>query len=183
MLWVTREYVHVDRVACPWLIRRFIDNRAQFIFLPKEQIPEFVRKTGAVPFDTGGGVELDHHKCDGEDHCTFDAIVEKHGLKEDEALQRVRRVVRAADTNGLDKEPRAWALEVVATGVPLLVNSDQEVLEREFPVYDALYAFFQQEIVREKYKADIEKMKTRGETRIFIKGKIRGLKSKMLDQA
>ena len=180
MLWITRENVHVDRVASPWLIRKFVDNKAQFIFLPKNDIPEFSKKTGAIPFDMGGTVELDHHKCKGEDHCTFDAIVEKYGLHDDEALERVRKIVRAADTDGLQKEPRAWALEIVGTGVPLLTKSDQETLEREFPVYDALYAYFQQEIVREKYKADIEKFKTRGEARDFIRQKMLGLKSRAL---
>jgi len=180
LLWITRENVHVDRVASPWLIRKFVDNKAQFIFLPKNDIPEFSKKTGAIPFDMGGTVELDHHKCKGEDHCTFDAIVEKYNLQDDEALERVRKIVRAADTDGLQKEPRAWALEIVGTGVPLLTKSDQETLEREFPVYDALYAYFQQEIVREKYKADIEKFKTRGEARDFIRQKMLGLKSRAL---
>ncbi|MHA1646010.1 MAG: chromate resistance protein ChrB domain-containing protein, partial [Promethearchaeota archaeon] len=75
MLWTTRDYVHVDRVACPWLIRRFIDSRAQFVFLPREEITKFVKKTGAIPFDTGTGIELDHYEADGIKHCTFDAIV------------------------------------------------------------------------------------------------------------
>lgn len=180
MLWVTRENVHVDRVACPWLIKRFVDTRAQFVFLPKPEVADFSKKTGAVQFDMGGDAELDHHKCGNEDHCTFDAIVEKHKLQDDEALERVRKLVRAADTDGLQKEPRAWVLEIVGTGVPLLTKSDQESLEKEFPVYDALYAYFQQEIIREKYKSDIEKFKTRGEARDFIKQKMLGLKSRAL---
>jgi len=180
LLWVTREYVHVDRVACPWLIKRFIDARAQFVFLPKDDVGDFSKKTGAIQFDMGGTVELDHHKSGGENRCTFDAIVEKYGLQDDEALERVRKLVRAADTDGLQKEPRAWVLEIVGTGVPLLTKSDQETLETEFPVYDALYAYFQQEIVREKYKADIEKFKTRGEARDFIRQKMLALKSRAL---
>ncbi len=172
MLWVTREYVHVDRVACPWLIKRFIDKRAQFIFLPRAEIPDFVAKTDAIPFDAGSGIELDHHICNGEKHCTFDAIVEKYKLDEDKALGRVRKLVRAADTGGLQAEPLAWALEVIANGVPMLVDSDQEALEKEFPFYDAIYAYFQQEIVRERYKGEIEKLKTRGEKQAFIKQKI-----------
>jgi len=173
MIWVTREYVHVDRVACPWLIKRFVDKRAQFIFLPRAEIPEFVTKTGAIPFDTGTGVELDHHVCNGEKHCTFDAIVEKYKLEDDEALQRVRELVRAADTGGLQAEPLAWALEVVSIGVPMLVDSDHEALEKEFPIYDAIYAYFQQEIICKKYQDEIEQLKTRGERQEFIKQKLR----------
>jgi len=177
---VTRENVHVDRVACPWLINRFIDARAQFVFLPKVEVPDFSKKTGAIQFDMGGSAGLDHHKCGNEDHCTFDAIVEKYKLQDDEALERVRKLVRAADTDGLQKEPRAWVLEIIGTGTPLLTRSDQESLESEFPVYDALYAYFQQEIVRERFKADIEEFKTRGEARDFIKQKMNGLKSRAL---
>ena len=180
MLWVTRENVHVDRVACPWLINRFIDARAQFVFLPKVEVPDFSKKTGAIQFDMGGSAGLDHHKCGNEDHCTFDAIVEKYKLQDDEALERLRKLVRAADTDGLQKEPRAWVLEIIGTGTPLLTRSDQESLESEFPVYDALYAYFQQEIVRERFKADIEEFKTRGEARDFIKQKMNGLKSRAL---
>jgi len=173
MIWTTREYVHVDRVACPWVINRFVDKRAQFIFLPPAEIPEFVEKTGAIPFDTGTGVDLDHHVCNGEKHCTFDAIVEKYQLEDDKALQRVRKLVRAADTGGFQEEPLAWALEIVSIGVPMLVDSDHEALEKEFPIYDAIYAYFQQELIREQYKNEIEQPKTRGERQVFIKQKQR----------
>ena len=177
MLWVTRNYVHIDRVASPWLIKRFVDKSAQFIFLPRDEIADFVEKTGATPFDTAGiGVELDHHVCNDEKHCTFDAIVEKYKLETDEALQKVRKLVRAADTGGIEEEPLAWALEVVAVGMPLLVDSDHEALEKEFPVYDAVYTYFQQQIIREKYKDEIEKLKTRGERQSFIKQKLHKLK-------
>jgi len=176
MIWVTRNYVHIDRVASPWLIKRFVDKRAQFIFLPRDEISDFVAKTGAIPFDTAGlGVELDHHVCNDEKHCTFDAIVEKFKLETDEALQRVRKIVRAADTGGIKEEPLAWALEVIAVGTPILVDSDQEALEKEFPVYDAVYAYFQQQIIREKYKDELEKFKTRGEKLAFIKQKLNKL--------
>jgi len=166
MIWVTRDYVHIDRVASPWLIKRFVDKRAQFVFLPREN-------TGAIPFDTAGtGVELDHHICNGEKHCTFDAIAEKYKLEGDEALQRVRKLVRAADTGGINEEPLAWALELVAVGVPFLVDSDHEALEKEFPVYDAVYTYFKQQIIREKYKDEIAKIKTRPERHAFIKQKL-----------
>ncbi|TET60504.1 MAG: chromate resistance protein [Promethearchaeota archaeon] len=177
MLWVTRDYVHIDRVASPWLIKRFVDKRAQFIFLPRNEISNFVANTSAIPFDTAGlGVELDHHVCNNEKHCTFDAIVEKYKLENDEALQKVRKLVRAADTGGIKEEPLAWALEVIAVGTPFLVDSDHEALEKEFPVYDAVYAYFQQEIIREKFKDEIEKLKSRGERQSFIKQKLRKLK-------
>jgi len=177
MIWVTRDYVHIDRVASPWLIKRFVDKRAQFIFLPRDEISDFVAKTGAIPFDTAGtGVELDHHLCNDEKHCTFDAIIEKYKLENDQALQEVRKLVRAADTGGIKEEPLAWALEVIAVGTPLLVDSDHEALEREFPVYDAVYAYFQQQIISENYKDELAKFKTRGERQSFIKQKLHKLK-------
>ena len=181
MLWITRDYVHVDRVACPWLIRRFIDLRAQFIFLPREQIMDFVAKTGATPFDTGTGIELDHYEEGGIKHCTFDAIVRKYKLAGDAALVELQKVVRAADTSGgLEREPLAWVLEVIASGMPLLCNSDHEALEKEFPMYDGFYAFMQRKIVLAKYSSEIEVMKSRGERREFIKEKMGQLSSKMI---
>jgi len=173
MIWVTRDYVHIDRVASPWLIKRFVDKRAQFVFLPRDEISYFVENTGAIPFDTAGmGVELDHHECNGENHCTFDAIIEKYALENDKALERVRKLVRAADTGGIDQEPLAWALEVVAVGTPFLVDSDHEALEKEFPVYDAVYTYFKQQIIREKYKDELEKINTRPKRHAFIKQKL-----------
>ena len=177
MIWVTREYVHIDRVASPWLIKRFVDKRAQFVFLPRSKISDFVEKTEAIPFDTAGtGVELDHHVCNDEKHCTFDAIIEKYKLENDQALQKVRKLVRAADTGGIKEEPLAWALEVIAVGTPLLVDSDHEALEKEFPVYDAVYAYFQQQIISKNYKDELAKFKTRGERQSFIKQKLHKLK-------
>jgi hypothetical protein len=173
MIWVTRNYVHIDRVASPWLIKRFVDKHAQFVFLPREEISDFVAKTSAIPFDTAGlGVELDHHRCDNEKHCTFDAIVEKYKLEADEALQRLRKIVRAADTGSINDEPLAWTLEVIAVGTPILVDSDHEALEKEFSVYDIVYAYFQQQIIQEKYKRELEAIKSRGERLTFIKQKL-----------
>ncbi|MHA1247050.1 MAG: chromate resistance protein ChrB domain-containing protein [Candidatus Thorarchaeota archaeon] len=177
---MTRDYVHVDRVASPWLIKRFVDARAQFVFLPRDEINQFVEKTGAIPFDTGTGIELDHHECDGEKHCTFDAIAEKYNLTDDPALEKLRKIVRAADTGGINEEPRAWALELMAVGAPLIVGSDHEALELEFPVYDALYAYFQYEIVREKYADEMKKLRSRAERQEFAKKKMAELKTRML---
>ncbi|MFW9993646.1 MAG: chromate resistance protein ChrB domain-containing protein [Candidatus Odinarchaeota archaeon] len=175
MIWVTREFVHVDRVACPWLIKRFIDKKAQFVFLPPEEISDFVSKTGATPFDTGAKIGLEHHVCDSEIHCSFDAIVEQYQLEGNEALQCLRKIVRAADTNRINEEPLAWALETIALGMPLLVESDHEVLEKEFPLYDALYTYFQREIIREKFKNEFNQLQTRAEKQIFLRQKIKGL--------
>ena len=172
MLWVTRNFVHVDRVACPWLIKRFVDSNAQFIFLPREEIRDFVSKTGAIPYDTGTGVELDHYEKDGKKFCTFDAIVEKYKLTDDKALAKVREIVRAADTGKMDEVPLAKALEVVANGAPLLGDSDHDALELEFPFYDILYTFFKREIILEEFQSEIAKLKTRGERREFIKQKL-----------
>ncbi len=177
MIWLTRDYVHIDRVASPWLIKRFVDKRAQFVFLPRSEIDDFADKTGAIPFDTAGtGVELDHHVCDGEKHCTFDAIIEKYKLEDDPALQEVRKLVRAADTGRIKEVPLAWALEVIAVGTPFLVDSDHEALEKEFPVYDAVYTYFQQKIISKKHKDELAKFKTRGEWQSFIKQKLQKIK-------
>jgi hypothetical protein len=98
--------------------------------------------------------------------------VEKYELESDAALQRVRKLVRAADTGGINKEPLVWALELVAVGTPFLVDSDHEALEKEFPVYDAVYMYFKQQIIREKYKDELEKLKRRPERHAFIKQKL-----------
>lgn len=171
MIWVTRNYVHVDRVACPWLIKRFIDENAQFIFLPKEEIAAFVEKTGAIPYDAKVG-EIDHYSKDGINYCTFDALIEKYKLK-DEALEHLRKIVRAADTNRFQEEPLAYGLEAIACGVPLLTNSDHEALEMEFPFYDALYAYLQQDVIYKKYTKEIEMLSSRGERQAYVKEKIK----------
>lgn len=172
LIWVTRQFVHVDRVACPWLIKNFIDKEAQFIFLPKEDINDFVTKTSAIPYDTGTGVELDHYEKSGEKYCTFDALIEKYQLGNNSALKKLREVVRAADTDKMDTNPLAWALEAMASSAPLLGNSDHDALEREFPLYDVLYTYFKREIILEKYKPEISLLKTRGERQDFIKNKL-----------
>ncbi len=180
MLWVTRDYVHVDRVACPWLISRFIDRRAQFVFMPRDKITDFVEKTGAIPYDTGLGTELNHYELDGEKYCSFDAFMRKYDLGSDEALVLLQKVVRAADTNRFDEEPLAWGLEAIASGTPLLVETDHEALEMEFPFYDAIYAFLQREVVIKKNKEEYTKLKTRGEKTEFLRNNITKLDSKKL---
>lgn len=135
MKWITRSHVHVDRVACPWLISRFIDSEAEFIFAPKTQVLERAAKEGAIAFDTPGA-ELNHE----DDLCTFDVIIRKFGLT-DPALLRLARVVNAADTDRLDKDPLAAGLEAIAVGYGLRFPNDLENLKRQFDVYDALYAW------------------------------------------
>jgi hypothetical protein len=135
MKWVTRSHVHVDRVACPWLILRFVDSQAEFIFVPQSRVLEVAKEQGAIPFDVPD-VELGHHG----DGCSFDAIIEKYELK-DPALLRLAKIVNAADTNRLDKDPIAPGLEAVATGFSIRFPDDHKNLTRQFEVYDALYAW------------------------------------------
>ncbi|HUT82303.1 MAG TPA: chromate resistance protein ChrB domain-containing protein [Candidatus Bathyarchaeia archaeon] len=181
MIWVTRNYVHVDRVACPWLIKNFIDLHAQFIFLPQNEIADFVEKTGAIPFDVKlPNADLNHYEENGVKYCTFDAIIKIYNLEEDEALQRMRKIVRAADTDNIEMEPLAIALEAIASGAPLLVESDHDALNLEFPFYDVLYTYLQREIIFEKYKDELEKIPSRGERTLYIKTKINQLNSRKL---
>jgi hypothetical protein len=136
MKWVTRSHVHVDRVACPWLITRFVDNEAQFLFVPRGEIDRVVKESGAIPFDAPG-VELGHH----EGRCSFESILFKYDLK-DPGLVRLAQIVHAADVvEDVDKDPIARGLEAIATGYSLRFPADVENLQRQFEVYDALYAW------------------------------------------
>ena len=136
MKWVTRSHVHVDRVACPWLITRFIDNEAKFLFVPRSQVDKVAVETGAIPFDAPG-VELGHH----EGRCSFESILHKYGLT-DPALQRLAKIVHAADVaKDIDADPLARGLEAIATGYSLRYPDDEENLAHQFEVYDALYAW------------------------------------------
>jgi hypothetical protein len=143
MKWVTRSHVHVDRVACPWLISRFIDSQAEFIFVPKNRIEQVVKETGAIPYDAPG-VELGHH--DGK--CSFESIINKYGLT-DPALLRLAEIVHAADVEAdRDADPIARGLEAIAVGYSLRFPDDLENLSRQFEVYDALYAWCRLEVTR-----------------------------------
>jgi hypothetical protein len=133
--WITRSHVHVDRVACPWLIQRFVDSDAEFIFVPASRIQEVVEHEGAIPFDAPG-VELGHR--DGK--CSFETIIEKYGLT-DKALLKLAHVVHCADTDALADNPLAAGLEAIAMGYSLRFPDDHENLARRFEVYDALYAW------------------------------------------
>jgi hypothetical protein len=135
MKWITRSHVHVDRVACPWLITRFIDSEAEFIFVPKTKVLEMAEKIGAIPFDTPGAAL--HHR---DDLCTFDVLIDAYGLT-DRALIRMARIVNAADTHRLETDPLSAGLEAIAAGYGLRFPDDRENLKRQFEVYDALFAW------------------------------------------
>ncbi len=141
MQWITRERVKVDRVACPWLIRRFIDPEAEFLFVPADRVAETARSTGAIPYDVEG-VELGH--VDGR--CSFESIILKYGLK-DLALDYLAKIVHGADTKDIDIVPEAAGLKAVAFGFSLLYpTDDHRILDEEFRVYDALYVWCREKV-------------------------------------
>jgi len=145
MKWITRSHVHVDRVACPWLIMRFIDNEAEFLFVPKSQVGTIAEETGAIPFDAPG-VELGHH----EGRCSFESILLKYELK-DPGLLRMAKIVHAADVEAdIDADPLARGLEAIASGFSLRYPDDEENLANQFEVYDALYAWCRLEVAKGK---------------------------------
>src|SRR6266852_2050392 len=139
MKWITRRNVKVDRVACPWLIRRFIDPDARFLFVDEAQLLESTHREDAIPFDAPRipEVKLNHR---GE-RCTFAAIVEDYQLR-DLALTRRALIVRAADVKGQEQAAREGiGLRALAEGFSAMGLSDEERLARQFPVYDALYEY------------------------------------------
>lgn len=139
MKWVTREKVHVDRVACPWLIKNFVDKGAEFVFVPRDTDPSTI--TNGIPYDMKG-VELGHHG----DECSFDAIIKKYNLSDDPVLVKMQEIVRLADTGRVNENPLSYALEIFATGYGLNAENDYETLEREFHLYDALYSYIKREM-------------------------------------
>jgi len=145
MKWVTRSHVHVDRVACPWLISRFIDSEAEFIFVPKSQVEGIAKETGTIPFDAPD-VELGHK--DGK--CSFESIIDKYGLT-DPALLRLAKIVHAADIQSdRDTDPIAPGLEAIAVGYSLRYPDDIENLGHQFQVYDALYGWCRLQVAENK---------------------------------
>lgn len=146
MKWITRERVKVDRVACPWLIRKFVDGKAEFLFVPADQVMAVAEREGAIPYDVAN-VELGHH---GQE-CSFDAIVKKYQLGGDAALMLLARIVNGADTdNALWNQPESAGLNAVAEGFRHLGFKDDHELNRaEWIVYDALYAHCQAKVGQE----------------------------------
>jgi hypothetical protein len=137
MKWVTRERPKVDRIACPWLIKRFVDPNAEFLYAPQDEVPSVAKREGATPYDIPDA-ELGHHG----DECSFDAIVRKYSLAEkDPALARLALIVRGADTQQRDLTPESRGLVAIAQGFSEAYADDFEQLAAELPVYDALYAW------------------------------------------
>jgi hypothetical protein len=130
----------VDRVACPWLIKRFVDAEAQFLYVAADQVMEVAEREEAVPFDVPN-VELGHQGT----QCSFDAVIRKYHLT-DPALLKLAVIVRGADTDAKDLAPECRGLEAVAEGFRLIYGDDHELLKRELPVYDALYAYCRQTV-------------------------------------
>ncbi|MCZ4223336.1 chromate resistance protein ChrB domain-containing protein [Pedobacter rhodius] len=137
MKWITRERPKIDRIACPWLILRFIDPQAEIIYVPYEEVLEKAAELGAVPFDLPD-VEYSHY----EDRCTFDYFIKKHKLK-DEALERIAAIVRGADTDRHDFAPQAAGLEAIFSGLTSQIKDDQELLKFGLTIYDGLYVWAQ----------------------------------------
>jgi hypothetical protein len=135
MEWITRERPKIDRVACPWLIRRFIDQEARFVFVPPETVHAQARSRGATPFDVEG-VALSHRG----PRCSFDAFLDDYRLS-DPALQVVAAIVRGADTDRRDLAPEAAGLLAISLGLSHLFVDDHIMLDHGFGVYDALYAW------------------------------------------
>lgn len=135
MQWVTRERPKIDRIACPWLITRFIEPEAEFLYVPADRVLAVAQETGAIPYDVPG-VELTHV---GE-LCSFDAFLAKYALT-DAALQALAGIVRGADTSRLDLTPQSAGLYAISLGLSELFKDDHELLRQGIVVYDALYAW------------------------------------------
>jgi hypothetical protein len=135
MKWVTREHPRIDRIACPWLVLRFVDPDAEFLYVPANDVMRVAKGTGATPYDVPG-VELGHV---GE-HCSFDAFLMKYRL-EDPALRKLATIVRGADTGRLDLTPQSAGLYAISVGLSREFPDDHEMLRHGLVMYDALYAW------------------------------------------
>jgi hypothetical protein len=136
MKWITRERPKIDRIACPWLIRRFIETDAEFIYVPTEQVFEIARETGATPYDIPGAEPFSH---DGE-LCSFDAFI-KHYRLTDPTLDHLAVIVRGADTARPDLAPQAAGLHAISLGLSANIPDDHAMLEHGMVIYDALYTW------------------------------------------
>ncbi|ABF13058.1 MULTISPECIES: chromate resistance protein ChrB domain-containing protein [Cupriavidus] len=138
MKWITRERPKIDRIACPWLIARFVDDAPDFLYVPSGDVVRIANETGAIPYDIPG-VELTHV---GE-LCSFDAFLEKYKLGENPALQQLASIVRGADTSRLDLTPQSSGLYAISLGLSHVFTNDHEMLAQGVVMYDALYAWCQ----------------------------------------
>jgi hypothetical protein len=136
MKWVTRERPVIDRIACPWLIARFIDKEPEFLFVPPHQVIRVAEETGATPYDVPG-VAFTHMDAG----CSFDSFVSKYGLDRDPAIVTIAAIVRGADTDRHDLTPQSAGLLAISMGLRDVTPDDQEVLKHGFIIYDALYAW------------------------------------------
>lgn len=135
MKWVTRERPKIDRIACPWLVARFIDKDAEFMYVPGGEVMRVAEQNGAIPYDVPGA-ELGHH---GES-CSFDAFLDRYALS-DPALRKLARIVRGADTSRLDLAPECAGLYAISLGLNRTIADDHALLKQGMAVYDALYAW------------------------------------------
>lgn len=135
MKWITRERPKIDRIACPWLIKRFVDSEAEFVYVAREKVLEQAAKLNAIAYDIPGA-EYSHYG----DECTFDYIVKKHEIQ-DEAVLRIATIVRGADTHRFDLAEQAAGLWAISAGLSVNYENDHEQLEIGMKIYDALYSW------------------------------------------
>ena len=135
MKWITRERPKIDRIACPWLIKNFVDEKAEFIYVPKEEVFDKAKQLNAVPYDIPGA-EYSHYEAE----CTFDYIIKKHELKEP-ALLQLAAIVRGADTDHFDLAPQSAGLWAISAGLSFNHKDDLEMLQAGMKIYDALYSW------------------------------------------
>jgi len=145
MKWVTRAGANVDRIACPWLIKKFVDSQAEFLFVHSDMVKEVAKKEDAIPFDAVD-IELTHYQENGVERVSFDAIVKKYNLK-DPALLELAKIVRGADAMvPHDAPPESAGLKAAAAGFKLLAQDDLDNIRRQFPTYNALYMYCQSKV-------------------------------------
>jgi hypothetical protein len=142
--WVTREKAKVDRIACPWLIRNFVDENAEFLFVPKDSVNAVAERESAIAFDSPD-VELTHYTHEGREFVSFDAIIRKYKLT-DPVLFELAKIVRGADADIADAPQEAIGLRAAATGFQLLARDDFENMSLQFPLYDALYRYCKRKV-------------------------------------
>lgn len=144
MKWITRERPKVDRVACPWLIERFVDRDAEFLYVPADQVAAEAAARGATPYDVKDA-ELGHHGAE----CSFDAFVHRYGLGADPALAYMAKVIRGADTPDKSLTPESVGIEAVLDGIRLLHHpDDQGQRQASVPVFEALYEYCKEKTAR-----------------------------------
>ena len=146
MKWITRERPKTDRIACPWLIRRFIDPAAEFLFVDRAEVLAVAREVGGRSFDADGA-DFSHSYHDGRERCTFETLIAAFNLAEDEALVRLAQIVHAADiSHDLGSDPAGAGLLAIGLGGLDVESDDHQLLERGLFVYDALYAWCQRDV-------------------------------------